>query len=590
MAQEEKEQAPNLTDSDSGPESDEEAEEDGCGDTDDEKADAPPPGGPVVWESTTFEEQKGDMRQWRPPETLPAPENTGATGFGTRHYDPTPGNVFRAFVPDTMLAQFATASTAYAASEAAIKASRSSARVSSPIQGERPEQMSGSNVYVPDDILDFILCSFAMGIVQLPRVRQYWHGALKQPYVRRIMTYARYVALCKHLHWINTAAVSAQEQATRAKEDGFWKLGDFVPLLSGLFQRLRVSRRNLTLDEFTIPLRGRHRCKCFNPNKPCRYHLKGYSLNEAETGYCLCFFMYQGRDEKRPAGVTATTWPTLKLIGGYKALHNKNYILWADNWFSGLPAIQVCVDNGLDYVGTARANRLGGAFKGAADAKKWDRGKYRAEKAQVGGKDVWAIQWKDSKLVSVLSTIESVVGTTKRKMVDKKTKEYTNNAITIPAIYSAYNFGKVGTDRMDQQVGVYYKNRRLRWPVKTVVHLMYITLTNAHVSYRSLKEAHMPLLEYIMALIDELKPAGKDSGLAQAHLHTPTTGDLKKRKKSEAAKPADRNRGNRGKCFMCKSSVSTRCMECNKWLHIPCYGRTKDCWTEWHTRNANESD
>ena len=89
-------------------------------------------------------------------------------------------------------------------------------------------------------------------------------------------------------------------------ESSYWKMGTFLQHMSDRFQSLRVPERDLTLDEFTMPWRGRHRARCFNPAKPCRYHLKGFSLNEAITGYCCRFSMYEGRDEKRPKGVTAT--------------------------------------------------------------------------------------------------------------------------------------------------------------------------------------------------------------------------------------------------------------------------------------------
>lgn len=112
-------------------------------------------------------------------------------------------------------------------------------------------------------------------------------------------------------------------------------MGDYSQLMAHRFQDLRVPARDLTLDEFTMPWRGRHRARCFNPSKPCRYHLKGFSLNEATTGYCCNFAMYEGRDEKRPPGVTATSWPVLNLVGGWTGIHNKGYHLWADNWFSG---------------------------------------------------------------------------------------------------------------------------------------------------------------------------------------------------------------------------------------------------------------
>jgi hypothetical protein len=148
-------------------------------------------------------------------------------------------------------------------------------------------------------------------------------------------------------------------------------MGDYLQLMAHRFQDLRVPARDLTLDEFTMPWRGRHRARCFNPNKPCRYHLKGFSLNEATTGYCYNFAMYEGRDEKRPPGVTATSWPVLNLVGGWTGIHNKGYHLWADNWFSGLPSVKTCLDVGVGYSGTARSDRVGAwSLKGMSKEEK----------------------------------------------------------------------------------------------------------------------------------------------------------------------------------------------------------------------------
>jgi len=39
------------------------------------------------------------------------------------------------------------------------------------------------------------------------------------------------------------------------------------------------------IDEMAIAFKGRHRCKRYNPNKPDKWHLKSYCLNDSETGY-----------------------------------------------------------------------------------------------------------------------------------------------------------------------------------------------------------------------------------------------------------------------------------------------------------------
>lgn len=47
------------------------------------------------------------------------------------------------------------------------------------------------------------------------------------------------------------------------------------------------------------------------------------------------FFIYQGKDEKRPAGVSATAYPVHKVTEPAK-LRNKYIILATDNWYTSI--------------------------------------------------------------------------------------------------------------------------------------------------------------------------------------------------------------------------------------------------------------
>jgi len=116
--------------------------------------------------------------------------------------------------------------------------------------------------------------------------------------------------------------------------------------------------------------------------------------------------MYKGWDEKRPKGVSVTAWPVVNLVGGWKKIHHAGYILWADNWFSGMPSVKACTDVGVGYSGTARSDRTGAwSMKGWSKEQKaqakalekgvkkgWVRGDYRARYCVLDGNKVWAIQ------------------------------------------------------------------------------------------------------------------------------------------------------------------------------------------------------
>ena len=168
-------------------------------------------------------------------------------------------------------------------------------------------------------------------------------------------------------------------------------MGSLVSDLNERFKRYRCPSCNCTLDEFTCPCRCRHRARCFTKAKPEPYHLKGFSLNECESGYCLGFYMYQGSDELRPPNMPASVFPSYKLLAETPELHNCGSTLYADNWFTGIKTMETVFSCGMDYIDTVRTDRTAGAFD---DTKKHfkcaKRGYYRCRKSSnVATVPVW---------------------------------------------------------------------------------------------------------------------------------------------------------------------------------------------------------
>ena len=380
----------------------------------------------------------------------------------------------------------------------------------------KPTQASPQ--FTPTDIQNWVCCNFAMGLLRAPNIEMYWNGPLAQPSITSFVeTVTKYRNLSRNLHWLNTAEVPMTEQALKTKDDAFWKIAGFLSAMSSSFESGRIPWPDLTLDEGTIGWRGRHKARCFNPSKPEKYHLKFFSLNEARSGYCYSFFMYQGRDEKRPEGISATAYPVHRLVVQYESLHHKGYFLWADNWFTSLYAARACLSVGVEYTGTVRVDRCGKAFGTATDTKKetkgWDKGTYRGKECVLDGKSFYAFQWQDNKVVTFLSTMKGVEGTITRNPRKKKEKgtPYSKVPVPCPSIVLAYNAGnyKVGTNRMDQQVALYYCGRRWRWHVKVIMHIFHIALFNSYITYLDLEgknRTDITYLKYTQMFLDEMRP------------------------------------------------------------------------------------
>jgi hypothetical protein len=535
------------------------------------------------WRHHELPSMAGDARAWRPNVSAASPPMCGPWGVKTRLGLPTPGACFMMFVPKVLLAGIAATSTSYS------HATRTTPQV-----------------YGWEDVLAFVLVLITMGHIVLPRLRWYWHGTMAQERVVEIMpSYHFFCKMTQDLHLFNTADFNPEEQAVKNKQNAFWKLGTLVEDLNLLFTALRIALRDLTLDEFTIAFKGRHRARCFNKDKPEKYHLKGFSLNEAGTGYCISFYMYQGKDEQRPVGVSATTFPVTVLIGRNKSLHHKGYILWADNWFSSVHTVLACMDVGVDYVGTVRADRVDRCFGKPSKPKDWtvaDRGKCRSATTTSLTRPLWVIQWQDRKVVTMITTIEGFMSHTQRK--DKSSSRgFERKIIAIPTIISAYNFGKVGTDRMDQQVACYYRNTRLRWHIKVFVHLMFICMHNAHVTYMDLHGIvvdDLPLLTFIRTVVDELKPpprkASKRRRPKRGGCHTPSTmGPKVKAAGRPSGQPSTyqaipEGERQRWHCVVCNSYTSTWCKECDAVLHLNTTNSKKTCWSDFHATEGSDSD
>jgi hypothetical protein len=403
------------------------------------------------------------------------------------------------------------------------------------------------------------------------------------------MSHKKFIALCVDLHYIDTSFFSAAECAIKKEENKFWKMGGYEDDLNLEFKKHRCCECALTLDEFTCPFKGRHCCRCFNPNKPEKYHLKGFSLNEASSGYCLQFLLYQGRDEKRPVGICATQWPALFLIRNVPFIHHKGYHMWADNWFTRLKTIQSNLGFGVGYTGTAKANRVGKAWL-AVEKKgmgKKDRGEYSAKQTTLEGQTVTAIQWKDNKVVTMLTTHTSKVGHVTRNNKDKKTHTYTKSTFDIPSIISAYNYNKVGTDRMDQSIAQYYRNSRLRWHVKLTLHLTYIALHNAYISYLDLTNQQRAQYKYSMFL-DELSHTHESEDERFANMHVPWQPGKKARGKGSFAKAQSLKESERprGLCKVCGIRTPYKCLTCDVYLHLHTKESNYKCWGEYHLKHT----
>ena len=215
---------------------------------------------------------------------------------------------------------------------------------------------SVSNPLSADEVKRFFGLHFYMGINQKPDRNLYWSkGIYGDLYVKQVMSRDRFMAIQAHLHWTDTSGLSQADRKAKNKEDSFWTVRTFLDTLALNFSRYFECGRYLDIDEMTIPFKGRHSARVYNPNKPNKWGLKAFCLNDAATGYLTNFFMYLGKDEQRPAGMPATLWPVIKLTEP-ALYHEKDHILCTDNWYTQVEgAVAVSsAPRSMHYVGTIK--------------------------------------------------------------------------------------------------------------------------------------------------------------------------------------------------------------------------------------------
>lgn len=202
------------------------------------------------------------------------------------------------------------------------------------------------------------------------RDEMYRRGNREVAFVHGIMSRPRFNRLMIAWHYANVdhyRVMNPQEQALFRRQHPFYQVEDLVAVLQARFRRYYNPGQLVDIDEQCIPWKGRHRCRCYNPKKPVKWHFKVFALNDAGSGYCSNFYLYEGKAEQRPPGIDATVYPFFKLFtspgdGGGEdpdQYRNRNHVLATDNWFTSIPAVDLVLESGNHCLGTVKANRGG---------------------------------------------------------------------------------------------------------------------------------------------------------------------------------------------------------------------------------------
>ena len=163
----------------------------------------------------------------------------------------------------------------------------------------------------------FLALTFFMGIIKEDELRSYWSTdpVLSIPFPRSLMSRRDFFNILTFLHCCDPAEYIPRGQPGY---DPRLKLGNVLLLMLDQFKNVWVPRREISIDEGTIPFKGRVSFKVYNPNKPDKYGIKTYKVCDATNGYCNMFDVYVGCGNKSPSKFGRTFDLVMNMIDPFK--------------------------------------------------------------------------------------------------------------------------------------------------------------------------------------------------------------------------------------------------------------------------------
>lgn len=349
-------------------------------------------------------------------------------------------------------------------------------------------------------------------------------------------------------------------------------------------------------------------------------------MNDAQTGYCSNFYLYEGKKEARPVGMAATTFPFYRLIvvpGQWNPEQyvNKNHFISTDNWFNSIPTITLCRRSGNHGGGTFRCNRgypPHGVYKKSGPQMK-ERGTTQQWGRHVleTGDSYYYVSWMDNKPVHMVSTISSMITTVMRRVsvTVNGIDTWVEMDINQPTIVKIYNKGMGGTDQDDQKLSNYRpKVKTVSWAPKIFCHFLNSSLVNAYIiriQRLGLNNRQYRHIEFLNNLIDQWtepwldRLAAGDAAMAnmprgiglkrwntnRSRLHGrhyPIT-NVATRQERAGERNANINRNlQRGFCVKCGDHCNVKCIQCGVYLCIKRNAvqleiEDPSCWVKFHT-------
>lgn len=357
------------------------------------------------------------------------------------------------------------------------------------------------------EILSFLAILLYMGVCNLPSLDDYWAIASRVPQVAEIMSSKRFKLLRRYIHFNDNYQI-------HGTVDRFYKVRPLFSFITKAFLNEPQTPKQ-SIDEVMVGYKGKKagNLRQYVKNKP---HKWGYKLfcRASDDGFVHDMILYQGDSTLEAHGVplnpeqqTFTKTSQIVTVLASTMTADTTTAIFADNYFTSLEVIRYLQSINCRYTGTARDCRVGNPpLKNSKDMNK--KSELRGSCSYTTSDDgILALRWKDTKVVTVLSTDLGVQPITKCLRYSKETKK--KEEVNCPSVIKNYNAHMGGIDKSDMLVQLYRTPlKSKKWYMRLFAYCLDLSVCNAWLCYKrdavalgetkelSLKDFRLELFKY----------------------------------------------------------------------------------------------
>ena len=345
------------------------------------------------------------------------------------------------------------------------------------------KDISNSFCTTDEEIMHFLAILIYMGNSEMASVWDYLSMETKVPQVAELMSSRRFMLLKRLVHFNDNSQV-------HGNIDRFFKVRPLFTFLNEAFRTVPQTPKQ-SVDEVMISYEENKagNLRQYSNTEPDKIGFKLFA-RASEDGFIHDIMLYQGKTtlqtHRIPLNIEQEAMDINSQIVSVLAStmsSNDTTVIFADNFFTSMQLVRYLKSKNCRYTGTARDNRMGKPpLKPIENMEKKDvpRGTWDYVTSDEG---ILALRWKDSKVVTILSTDLGVnpVSSFSRYCTEIKKLE----EVQCPAVVKSYNANIGGIDKSDMLVHLHHTPMKSkRWYLRLFAYAIDISLINAWIIYR----------------------------------------------------------------------------------------------------------